>query len=324
MEQPGAAQPKADSTTANAVQKNFERDDWNPFARISFGFMNPLFRLGATRPLELADCGMVAEEERVKQVYARFEVAYAEETKLPKEKRSIWRALRKTIGLWRPLKALLLQGIGSACGFAPPLILKALTRHFIGPKFYPNDVLSHETLWTLVCMLFVIPVSGTLCSGNSYVIFAHCGTVARNAIVPAVYKKALVIGSGAKTTFSTGQIMNLFANDITNLQNMIQNFAEPAFGLPQLCAALALIYQEMEVSMFVGLGLIACVMPIMIIAVIIMAHNRGLKILEGDTRVKLTNEVLSGIRILKYLAGSALSKRRLTRFASRSWPTCCA
>jgi ABC-type multidrug transport system fused ATPase/permease subunit len=123
--------------------------------------------------------------------------------------------------------------------------------------------------------------------------------------------KALVLGSGAKATFSTGQIMNLFANDIVHVQNMIQNFAEPFFGLPQLAAALALIYQEMQVSMFVGLGLIVCVVPIMAVAVFIMAVNRNHKIIEGDTRVKLTNEVLAGIRILRYMGWERAFEKKI-------------
>jgi len=295
--------------------KNFETDDLNPFARATLAFMNPLFRLGAKRPLEQRDVGMVADDERVAQVHARFVKAYEKERLLPKEKRSIWRAIFATIGWWRPLFAFLLQGIGSGCGFAPPLILKALTQHFICSTtkglYYSNALLSHDTLWTLVCMLFVIPVTGTVCSGNSYVMFSHFGTIARNAIIPSVYKKALVVGSGAKATFSTGQIMNLFANDIVHIQNMIQNFAEPAFGLPQLAAALALIYQEMQVSMFVGLGLIVCVVPIMVVAILIMAVNRNHKIIEGDTRIKVTNEVLAGIRILRYMGWERAFEKKI-------------
>lgn len=194
--------------------------------------MNPLFRLGAQRPLQQEDLGMVREDERVAAVYERFLVAYAEELALAPGMRSLWRALRKTIGWWRPLFGILLQGIGSGCGFAPPLILKALTRHFLGARFFPNDQLSPTTLWALVCALFFIPVTGVMCSSNSYVIFSHIGSIARSAIIPAVYKKALVMGSGAKVTFSTGQVMNIFANDIANLQNFIQNTAEPLFGLP--------------------------------------------------------------------------------------------
>ena len=304
-----------DAALSESRPKDIERDNLNPFSAATLAFMNPLFRLGAKRPLEQADVGMVADDERVAQVHARFVKAYDEERRKPKDKRSLWNAIFTTIGWWRPLLAFILQGIGSGCGFAPPLILKALTQHFICSAskgiFYPNSLLSHNTLWTLVCMLFVIPVSGTICSGNSYVMFSHFGTVARNAIIPSVYKKALVVGSGAKATFSTGQIMNLFANDIVHVQNMIQNFAEPFFGLPQLAAALALIYQELEVSMFVGLGLIVCVVPIMVVAILIMAVNRNHKIIEGDTRVKLTNEVLAGIRILRYMGWERAFEKKI-------------
>ena len=324
-----SATPTSDTSDAPSIAnntRNFELDP-NPFAKLTLAFMNPLFRLGSKRPLQQEDLGMVREDERVAEVYRRFQLARADEAqhttakqaKLPPSSRvvkkqhtaALWSALRTTVGIWRPIFGIILQGIGSGCGFAPPLILKALTRHFIGARFFPNDQLSQTTLWALVCCLFVIPISGTICSANSYVLFSHSGSIARNAIIPAVYNKALRLGSGAKTSFSTGQIMNLFANDIVHVQNLIQNFAEPLFGLPQLAVALALIYQEMQVSMFVGLGLIMCVAPIMAGAVLVLTYNRNLKVTEGDLRIKLTNEVLSGIRILKFFSWERAFERKI-------------
>jgi len=80
--------PAKTTLLGHGAHKNIEKDDWNPFARVSFGFMNPLFRLGAARPLALSDCGLVAEDERVRRVSSRFEAACADENRLPRDKRS--------------------------------------------------------------------------------------------------------------------------------------------------------------------------------------------------------------------------------------------
>ena len=295
--------------------KNWEQSS-NPIALLTLGFMNPLFRLGARRPLEQADCGMVGDDERVQAVHERFLRYYAEEVrKNPDiEKRSLWRPILDTVGRYRPIIGLLLQGIGSGCGFAPPLILKALSDHFVAvqfPGYLADKKLSDETVWTLVCMLLVLPVTGTICSSNSYVLFSHVGCVARNSIIPTVYNKSLVLGAGAKAVFSTGQVMNMFSNDILHIQTFLQNFAEPIFALPQLMCALALIYQELGVSMFVGLGLIIIVIPIMTCAILYLTYNRNLKLSEGDLRIKLTNEVLAGIRILKYFSWERAFEKKI-------------
>ena len=140
-----------------------------------------------------------------------------------------------------------LQAISAGCGFGPPLILNALVKDFFGAAYFPQDKLTTEMLWFLVCLLFALPVLGICCGAHSFVIFARQGALARSAIIPAVYRKALVLGSSGKVRHSTGQIMNLFSNDITHIQNLFQTFAEPFFAPAQLVVALALIYQQVNV-----------------------------------------------------------------------------
>lgn len=55
----------------------------------------------------------------------------------------------------------------------------------------------------------------------------------------------------------------------------------------------------MGVAMFAGMAVVLGIIPIMVILIGLMVKFRNLKLTYGDLRVKLTNEVLSGIRILK-------------------------
>lgn len=54
--------------------------------------------------------------------------------------------------------------------------------------------------------------------------------------------------------------------------------------------------------MFTGLGTIFAILPIMLILFVLFALQRKAKSEIGDERISLTNEVLSGIRIIKYYA----------------------
>ena len=51
--------------------------------------------------------------------------------------------------------------------------------------------------------------------------------------------------------------MNLFGNDITHIQLFLSTFADPVFAPAQLVCALALIYRQIGLSMFVGLLIVA-------------------------------------------------------------------
>ena len=55
-------------------------------------------------------------------------------------------------------------------------------------------------------------------------------------------------------------------------------------------------------AMFAALGFVFAILPLLVISFILFARYRRLKNVPGDARVKLTNEVLSGIRIIKYYA----------------------
>lgn len=72
------------------------------------------------------------------------------------------------------------------------------------------------------------------------------------------------------------------------------------FAPAQLGMALGLVYREVGVAMFAALGFVVAILPLLIITFILFAMYRRLKNIPGDSRVKLTNEVLSGIRIIKY------------------------
>jgi ABC-type multidrug transport system fused ATPase/permease subunit len=256
----------------------------------------------------VADIGLIEKSERVNAVSAQFKVAWAKELALPDKKQvSVWRALREVTGIWGMIWALVLTGISAAAQYGPPLILNALTLHFAAIQcdkynYTCGHKLSTGLLWFLIALLFVCPVFGTMLSGRSYSIFTHVGCVVRSAIVPAVYEKALVLSSRSKHEFSTGRVVNLFSNDLMHLQQFFQGFADPFFAPFQLAVGLALIYREIGVAMFTGFAVILGVLPLMVIIFALYGTWRGQKMKIGDTRIKLTNEIMNGIRIIKFYA----------------------
>jgi ATP-binding cassette subfamily C (CFTR/MRP) protein 1 len=255
-----------------------------------------------------SDIGLIDKSERVNTVSAQFKVAWAKEKALPdKKKVSLWRALREVTGMWGMLWALVLTGISAAAQYGPPLILRSLTMHFAAIQcdkygFSCGDRLSTGLLWFLIALLFVCPVLATILSARSYSIFTHVGCIIRSAIVPAVYEKSLVLSSRSKHEFSTGRVVNLFSNDLMHLQVFFQNFSDPFFAPFQLAVGLALIYQEIGVAMFTGFGVIVGVCPLMLVILGLYGYWRGQKMKISDIRIKLTNEIMNGIRIIKFYA----------------------
>lgn len=281
----------------------------NFFSFLGLAHLNDLFRLGSQRPLQQEDLGLLPQNDRVALIMQRFSDSQIANDGVTKK--SLFSSLFQTVGWRYPALGLCLQLICCGCGFGPPMILDALVKHFAGPLAFPGAQLSEVELWILVVLLFVIPITGVLCGAHSFVIFTNISATVRNAIIPTIFKKALVLSNAAKQSFSSGMILNLYGNDVANIQVFLQGFAEPIFSPIQLAVALALIYLQVGVAMFSGMAVVVAIMPIMIVLMILLVRFRNLKLAQGDARVKLTNEILSGIRILKYYAWEAPYEKKL-------------
>jgi len=263
------------------------------------GHMNHLFSLGSRKRLEVDDLGKIQDDDCVKKVSVIFEEAWKNELLLTSDKRSLWRPIFKVTGYVNPLVGLLFQGISSGCSFGPPLLLKELAFHASGLPQYQLPV---DKLWLYITLLLVLPIIGVIFGAQANIIFSRMGCITKSSILPAMYKKSLNISTDSKQNYSAGKISNIFGNDIQHLQNFLQNFAEPLFGIPQLVAALALIGREVGIAVIPGVATVFTILPILMISFVFFMKFRNQKLKHGDFRIKLISEALNGIRVLKLYA----------------------
>ena len=226
--------------------------------------LNPLLNKGSKQPLKQEDVGKLDEHEQCKIASDVFADHWAREkasSVLSGKPPSLWKAIFRTIGYKQQIFGICLNAIAAGGSFGPPLILKAF-----GDNFSGQAPLSDKTLWILVGLLFVIPTISSVASAQSFAIYSHTATVVRSAIIPAVFNKSLMVGPQAKLTYNTGTITNLFSNDITQMYNFFQGFADTLFSPFQLAAALGLVYNEVGLAMFAACGFIVCLLPVMIVS----------------------------------------------------------
>ena len=143
---------------------------------------------------------------------------------------------------------------------------------------------------------------GSLFSAKSNVIMSHISAEFRNVLVNKIYRKAILLSPAARQKSSTGQIITMFSNDTKQLQ-LFLFFMNNALVAPfQIIVALALIYQQVGVVMFIGFGFMIILIPLNGFIFVALNMIRRKKVKVTDARVKLTNEVLAGIRVIKYYA----------------------
>ncbi|XP_063184853.1 ATP-binding cassette sub-family C member 10 isoform X4 [Chroicocephalus ridibundus] len=187
----------------------------------------------------------------------------------------------------------LLKLASGLLGFSGPLLLNLLV-NFMESRQEP---LSHGVLYALG--LFAGSFLGALLRNQFSYEVNKLMLMVRAAIISAIYRKALRVGSTSLTLFTVGEIVNFMSTDTGRLVNFCLSFHE-VWSLPvQFSVTLYLLYQQVGVAFLTGLALALLLVPInKVIANRIMMNNKGM-LKHKDMRVKVfTALALVGMLIL--------------------------
>ena len=262
---------------------------------LSFSYLTRLFRehYHSGKQLSLDDLGSLGDEDAVEHQSRRFASLWEEERQRPKH--SFWRTFFRLIGWRRPAVVVLYQGLAAASQFVNPLVLKSLTQHLAG-----TAPLSRDVLWFLVSLLLLAPLVNACAHANSVYLLNKMGVQSRNALSGVLYKKLFKLSNTARSDIGVGQIINVFSSDTNQIQMTLATVGTTIFSPAQLAAAFALIYREVGVSMFTAMAVVVLFIPIFGYLSTRFAHHIRLKLQQSDKRVKLTSEVLTGVRTIKF------------------------
>jgi len=143
-------------------------DKSNIVDRWLYRYLDPVFRIGNSRTLMMEDLGAVNKRDKCSYVEANFDKYWAEEMKLPKRKQSLWRVLWRTVGYDQLFYSMWYYAIYVGVTYGPILILNALVQHFQG-----THLLTQVELWIFVCLVFVLPMLGSVTAAMSNAVLAH-------------------------------------------------------------------------------------------------------------------------------------------------------
>ena len=265
------------------------------FNTIWLSYLTPLLRQGAKKPLNPLDLGGPSAQDKAENCHARVMEVYNAQ---PEDEKSIAKALVNSFGVSRFLYALLLYVISAALQFLPVLILNDLIKYF---QAYPT-VATVVDPWLEVVAMFLIPTFVTLLQARHNVIMCHMSVYVRTAVSIMIYEKIMKISSAGRAKTSTGAIVNMMSNDTTQVQRFIQFMGFVTTAPFQVAFSLYLIYQEVGIATFAGVGFLFALIPINVCVFVLVGKNRRATLKESDNRVRLISEILNGIRIIKFYA----------------------
>ncbi|TMW55714.1 hypothetical protein Poli38472_010596 [Pythium oligandrum] len=288
-----------------------ERASW--LSQLTLWWVNSALARGYKRHLEADDVWALPPADRAEVLQHVFEQYYADgdnDAPLARISRAMWHSTKGDMAL-----AIALHVLNAAATVLQPLLIKALLEFIQGDDVSFMGVSSGYGLAVLLTVMSVVGVTA-LDFGQQLTVRA--GMNARMIAINATFQKLLRLTSTARQAISSGDIITLAGVDSERLYDGytygLWSFLSPFMALT--CCILI----GVEMGVYVGLVAVACSVGILVYA---MSNSRYMasvrrEILQiAGERVKVTNEVLQGIRMIKMYGWEESSVLRVSNIRDR-------
>ncbi|XP_071151901.1 multidrug resistance-associated protein 1-like isoform X2 [Mytilus edulis] len=186
--------------------------------------------------------------------------------------------------------------------FTSPILLSALISYTTNKNAGGKNTEPEWYGYTLAGAFFIVSFLQSTFFHQNFHIGMSTGMRARSAMIAAVYKKSLTMNNEARKTSTVGEIVNLMGVDCQRLQDM-SGYLWMLWSAPfQIVLATLLLWQQLGPSVLAGLAVMILLIPLNG-AISVKQRNMQTALMRyKDARLKLMNEVLSGIKVLKLYA----------------------
>ncbi|KAF6101816.1 ATP binding cassette subfamily C member 8 [Phyllostomus discolor] len=246
------------------------------------------------------------------------------DTQSPQGARAIWRALCHAFGR-RLVLSSTFRILADLLGFAGPLCIFGIVDHlgkenhvfqpktqFLGVYF----VSSQEFLanaYVLAVLLFLALLLQRTFLQASYYVAIETGINLRGAIQTKIYNKIMHLSTSnlSMGEMTAGQICNLVAID-TNQLMWFFFLCPNLWAMPvQIVVGVILLYYILGVSALIGAAVIILLAPVQYFVATKLSQAQRSTLEYSNERLKQTNEMLRGIKLLKLYAWENIFRTRV-------------
>lgn len=290
-------------------------------SRLFFGWFDALAWKGFRRPLETKDLWSMNPEDTAHEIIPRFdkywEKSVEKSANVPSPKASfhktsasvdlVGKRSKKTQASVLPavckafgatfLFGSLLKLVQDVLTFVSPQLLKLLI------AYVANEEETEVWKGYLYAVLMFLAASvQTLFLAQYFNRMFLVGLRIRTALVSAIYRKALRLSSAARKESTVGEIVNLMSVDAQRFMDLTAYLSMLWSAPLQIALALYFLWDTLGPSVLAGLAVMIILIPVngVVANRVKVLQIRQMK--NKDERVKLMNEVLSGIKVLKLYA----------------------
>ncbi|XP_014612658.1 PREDICTED: multidrug resistance-associated protein 1 isoform X6 [Polistes canadensis] len=287
-------------------------------SRLTFAWFDALAWKGFKKPLEANDLWSMNPEDTATEIVPKFATYW---NKIPRKEDNVQNAkasFRKSSGQVNfdntskkkvsSILPPLCKAFGATFIFGAVLKLVQDIMSFISPqllKLLIRFVSGGEPLWKgyfYAILLLITATLQTLVLSQYFHRMFLVGLRIRTALITAIYRKAMRMSNSARKESTLGEIVNLMSVDAQRFMDLTA-YINMIWSAPlQIVLALSFLWEKLGPAVLAGLAVMIVLIPInaLIANKVKTLQIRQMK--DKDDRVKLMNEVLNGIKVLKLYA----------------------
>uniref|UniRef100_A0A8C2TDX9 ATP binding cassette subfamily C member 8 n=1 Tax=Coturnix japonica TaxID=93934 RepID=A0A8C2TDX9_COTJA len=291
----------------------------NLLSKGTYWWMNTFIKTAHKKPIDLKTIGKLPIAMRALTNYILLNEAFeAQKNKRPSSPQgsgSIWRALCCAFG--RPLLlSSTFRILADLLGFAGPLCISGIVHNvgkgnntirpqtkILGVYFISSQEFLSNAYVLAVLLFFALLLQRTFLQASYYVAI-ETGINLRGAIQTKIYNKIMQLSTSNMSMgeMTAGQICNLVAID-TNQLMWFFFLCPNLWAMPvQIIVGVLLLYYLLGISALIGAAVIIVLAPVQYFVATKLSQAQRSTLEYSNERLKKTNEMLRGIKLLKLYA----------------------
>ncbi|KAH8258396.1 hypothetical protein KR038_011034 [Drosophila bunnanda] len=268
----------------------------NLISRWSFWWMRDLFKRGLKGPLtdeELYQHRKTLDSERVTNKFAELW-----DDELKRDDPSVVRMILRAYGKIFVPMGLAFSLAETVCKSCMPLFLGNLVGYFAVNQTEISEQTAYlYAIGIVICML--VPVL----TFHPFIFYIfQVGTKLRLALSGLIYRKVLQVSKSSSNDGLRGRAINILSNDLGRFDVALCFLHDTWKGPMESLIIGFLMYRQIGISAVIGVSFMLSFIPLQAWAAKKAAYYRQMTAERTDLRVKLMNEIIQGIQVIKMYA----------------------
>ncbi|KAG0196954.1 hypothetical protein BGX28_009530, partial [Mortierella sp. GBA30] len=271
-------------------------------SRIILWWMGGLFRVGYKRQLEEDDLYEMLDKNKAATLYQGMSESWKREQKRAKLKGKRPSLIRTTVkAFWRRYySAAIGMEVGDACQISAPLMLQLVVK-FVNDSSSDSPPPAWHGYGLAVAMV-VIALVQNLFYQRWNLGSVVMGILIRGSLIDMVFRKATTLSARSHLIYPDGAIVNLMSTDASRIDTALLSLMLLVSIPIYTIIILGLLVHLMGPSALIGAAILLLVNPLQAWIMSKLAPIRKQASEFTDSRIRLTSEVLQGIKVIKFFA----------------------